>query len=510
MKGATSLLTGVLAFGVCAQIGCNQTKPATNSPGSASSKAPLDPLEAARRGVAPTLPPEPKIPGVCSTLRADKAAAGGNVLAADEVRLDTTRIQAAIDACARGSAVKLVSEGTANAFVSGPLMMADGVTLWIDANTTLFASRDPREFDSTQGKSTCGTDENDDSNGCKALINVEKVSDVGVVGEGVIDGRGGEPMLGGSKTWWDVAQSAKLNKTKHSNPRLIDVKKSKNFVLYKVHLYNSPKFHVGINAAGYVVWGVKVLTPSRATNSLGKKLTPFYARNTDGVDPSSATDGVIAYSDISVGDDQIAIKGGNSGPTSRLLIAHNHFGSGHGMSIGSETNGGVSEVNVFDLTIDGSVPTGGAPDVDLNGIRIKSDPSRGGTVTDITYTDVCMRGLPNPIIITPAYDKKATGLLIPEFKNIVLNHVHSLQGSGAAITPIVTLMGYDSEHLLDATLNNVIVDGIAPSGVKAAFAELTFGTGPVNFTASGDHVDLVSDVTARVAPRSCADQFTKL
>ena len=33
-----------------------------------------------------------------------------------------------------------------------------------------------------------------------------------------------------------------------------------------------------------------------------------------------------------------------------MTIAHNHFYAGHGMSIGSGTDGGVSDVRVSDLT----------------------------------------------------------------------------------------------------------------------------------------------------------------
>lgn len=88
---------------------------------------------------------------------------------------------------------------------------------------------------------------------------------------------------------------------------------------------------------------------------MGYPLTPHYARNTDGIDLSGASNGFIGYSIITVGDDQIAIKVGSQGPTTNLLIAHNHFGTGHGMSIGSETDRGVARINVFDLTIDGSL-----------------------------------------------------------------------------------------------------------------------------------------------------------
>ena len=129
---------------------------------------------------------------------------------------------------------------------------------------------------------------------------------------------------------------------------------------------------------------------------------PFVAPcdETDGVDPGeSASNGYIVCSKISDGDDHIAIKGGTS--VSHLTIAHNHFEAGHGMSIGSETNGGVSDVNVYDLSIDGTGT--GLKGGSSNGIRIKSDPSRGGLVKNVTYSDVCVRQLANPILITPHY-----------------------------------------------------------------------------------------------------------
>ncbi len=72
-------------------------------------------------------------------------------------------------------------------------------------------------------------------------------------------------------------------------------------------------------------------------------MSPHISRNTDGMDPGEtnvATCGVMAYNTISTGDDHIALKGGHW--VSGVLIAHNHFGTGHGMSIGSETYGGVT------------------------------------------------------------------------------------------------------------------------------------------------------------------------
>src|SRR5581483_396193 len=158
-----------------------------------------------------------------------------------------------------------------------------------------------------------------------------------------------------------------------------------------------------------------------ATNSAGTALTPSSAHNTDGIDPGeAASNGYIVCSKISDGDDQIAIKGGTG--VDQLTIAHNHFSAGHGMSIGSETNGGVANVDVYDLSIDGT--GSGLGGGSSNGIRIKSDPSRGGLVTKVTYTDVCTKGLANPILVTPHYSS-ATGSLIPNYQNITISNFHA-------------------------------------------------------------------------------------
>src|SRR5205823_11126350 len=116
---------------------------------------------------------------------------------------------------------------------------------------------------------------------------------------------------------WDV------NGGGGDNPSLIRTQGATNFTLYKIVLHNAPKFHVQLGAAGFVVWGITIKTPSAPTNSVGTKLTPSSAHNTDGVDPGeAASNGFIVYNQISDGADHIAIKGGTS--VKNLTIEHNH------------------------------------------------------------------------------------------------------------------------------------------------------------------------------------------
>ena len=421
-----------------------------------------------------TLPAEPTIPVACTTLVASFAIVAGTP--PSESSLDTSRIQTALSGCASGQSVRLTTSGSQSGFITGPLNLPTGVSLWVDDGVTLFGTRDPKVY----GQAA-------------ALITVQGANS-GIVGMGAIDGQGGEPQIGNTMSAWDV------NGSGGDSPALIQVLNATNFTLYKITLHNAPKFHVKLAAAGFIVWGITIKTPSTTTNSVGTKLTPSSAHNTDGVDPGeSASNGFIVYNQISVGDDHIAIKGGTS--VKNLTIAHNHFEAGHGMSIGSETNGGVSNVTVCDLSIDGT--NTGLSGGSANGIRIKSDPSRGGLVQNIFYGDVCVRALTNPIILTPTYST-ATGTEYPHYTGITIQNFRSMSTS---TTPKLTLLGYDATHMLGLTLDNVVVDDITAGNISASYASITLGPGSVNFTPSGTSVTVTNKVAGASTANACTGKW---
>jgi polygalacturonase len=97
----------------------------------------------------------------------------------------------------------------------------------------------------------------------------------------------------------------------------------------------------------------------------------------------------ITRSFIHTGDDQVAIQAGKGAETTHMPISNNHFYTGHGMLIGSETDGGASAILVTDLSIDGAD----------NGLRIKSNSTRGGLVEDVIYDDACIRKIKKAIYI---------------------------------------------------------------------------------------------------------------
>ncbi|HYW48920.1 MAG TPA: pectinesterase family protein [Bryobacteraceae bacterium] len=372
---------------------------------------------------------EPHYPPACAVLAAQLSAPRGVLSDAAERTPDTARIQDAIDRCEPGKAVALRPAGPHQIFLAGPLQLKPGVTLLVDAGAAIFASRNPRDYDSAPG--SCGVVNERRGPGCKPFLTADHAPASGIMGDGAIDGRGGSTLLGQDVTWWDLAHTAKVLDQSQAVPRMLSVRQSNNFTLYRITLRNSPNFHVGVDQTdGFTAWGVKIKTPKTA-------------RNTDGIDPSSSTNVTIAHCEIDTGDDNVAIKTGATGAATHMTIAHNHFYSGHGMSIGSGTSGGVSQIRVTDLTIDGAD----------NGIRIKSDRSRGGLVEDVTYENVCMRNVTNPILLTSMYTT-FPGDRLPVYRNITLQDVR-------AETPgYITYLGVDPDHKLQVALHNVDVPSI--------------------------------------------------
>jgi polygalacturonase len=399
---------------------------------------------------------EPRIPLACTILHATLALHGGNLDAKDEAKLDTTRVQRALDSCATGKAVEFASDGAATAFLIGPITVPEGVTLLVDRGVTLVGSRDPRLYDLRPG--SCGV-VNDQPPGCRAVISVTHAPHAAIMGDGVIDGRGGEKLLNDTVSWWDLAEKARAG-GRQQVPRLIVADYSDDFTVYRITLRNSPNFHVVFSHGhGFTVWDLKIDTPRKA-------------RNTDGVDPGPAEDITVTHSFIRTGDDNIAIKGSEGG-VGYMTVIDNHFYYGHGMSIGSETFGGVHDILVKDLSLDG-------PD---NGIRIKSNPSRGGLVNNVKYMDICIRNSKWPIVLDTQYNNPGPHTdRYPEYRDIHLENVR-ISGGGQ-----ISLKGLDPQHRVGIALDGVMLDSTQQYQFTAANASVSYGPGPVNFRMTGKDV----------------------
>lgn len=400
---------------------------------------------------------EPRMPAVCTIITASQMAKEVST----STILDTQKIQTALDQCAQGQAVQLAANNERDSFIAGPLRIPTGVSLRIDRGVTLYASTDAALFDRGDKTGACGVNA-EKGRQCQPFIRIEDASGSGLYGPGVIDGRGGEVVKGKSETWWQMARRAQRENNEHNVPRLIEVNRSRDITFYQLRLHNSPNFHVTLNRVdGFTAWAVVIDTPPTS-------------RNTDGIDPISSRNITVAHSYIRTGDDNIAIKGGSSGVVENVSILNNHFYTGHGMSIGSETNGGVRNVLVRDLSMQGTT----------SGLRIKSDVSRGGVVENIRYENVCLRDIKRPIDIDTHYNPKALGSSIPDYRQIVMQNVHSLSPGQ------IMLRGFDAQTPLRLQMNQVSVADTSLTTQTLAFAEISVDGKAHSFVDEGKRIEL--------------------
>jgi polygalacturonase len=427
---------------------------------------------------------QPSIPATCATLSASLATSNrefGN--SAESSPPDTSRIQSALNGCVgSGKAVVLAASGSNNAFLAGPLAVGGSEVLVIDTGVTLYASRNAANYQ-VSGKPTCGSVATSEG-GCKPFITVNGANagimgTTGSAGQGRIDGRGDLDLVGQSVTWWDLANTAKADGEDQNNFRLIQSNGVNNFTLYDLSLTNSPNFHVVFNGGtGFTAWGLRIKTPANA-------------RNTDGIDPSG-TDVTINNSYIQDGDDGVAIKAGSTA-SQNMTIENSHFYGTHGISIGSETNAGVSNILFKNDTLSGT-DSSGITSSSNNGMRIKSYSSVGGLVTTVSYEGICMTGVKDLLDIDPFYSS-GNGSHIPNYQNIVVDGAKAVSSASGAKS---VLEGYSSSVPLGLTLENVSFDATATTAENASI-----GTFDTNLKPSGTNVT-VSSVSGSGSVPSCS------
>ena len=116
--------------------------------------------------------------------------------------------------------------------------------------------------------------------------------------------------------------------------------------------------------------------------------TPATRANADGIDIDSVSNVTVANSSVEAGDDGIAVKT-NASAASNITVKNSKFYGTHGISIGSQTFDGVTNVLFTGNYVYGNDLSGNAW-TNVNAINIKTDPDCGGNVKQVTYTNTCI------------------------------------------------------------------------------------------------------------------------
>lgn len=290
---------------------------------------------------------------------------------------DTDAFQAAIDDCAnKGGGTVIVPAGY---YLTKPLFLKDNINFHLDKNAVLQATAEESAFRVTdKNKPWAGIEKLwPTAETWLAFINIADGNNIAITGEGIIDGQGAVLL---EKFRSDTRLAGKKGPT--NRPRLFFIKNSHNILIEGVTIQNSPSFHV-------VFYNVDDITINNT-----QIIAPAWWQNTDAIDPMHSRNVTITNNYISVGDDHIAIKAiFNDNNTHDFYIANNHFEQGRGLSIGSESSGGISNLLAENNHFENS----------MYGIRIKSPRGKGGEVDNIQYIDTTMVNVGVPIVLSGYY-----------------------------------------------------------------------------------------------------------
>jgi polygalacturonase len=366
----------------------------------------------------------------------------------DGTTFDTSVIQKALDACTNSGGTVEFPAGT---YLSQPLTLHSGTVVKLDAGAMLQASTNQNDFMRTPGDWTKAR------GGFISFIDGRNLTNVTFTGGGVIDG--------GGSVWWGEAEKARQIRSGYTLPRpnMVSFENCKNLRIENITLQNSPKFHlVPADCEDVVISNVTILAPE-------------HAANTDAIDPSGRRY-LITNCKIDVGDDNIAIKAGRKIPghefqSEDFMITDCTFLHGHGMSIGSETVGGVRNITVKNCTFENTE----------NGIRIKSDIRRGGIVENISYSDITMSNVSPAITFTCFYANNSAGDAnrspnaqtnsapsagenIPVYRNIRITNLKATSQKSAG-----TIFGLPESCISNVVFENVQIS--APKGLAVRNAK---------------------------------------
>ncbi len=275
---------------------------------------------------------------------------------ADGVTLDTQAIQAAVDACAQagGGSVNL----SGGVFLSGTVVLKSGVTLSVTNSAVLRGSAHIKDYPSL----TPGVDYLYRARFTKYLIYAERQENVGLTGDGVIDGQG---VMFPAKKGDDGGR-----------PYILRFSECKRVRVSGLLFLNSARWLSHYLACEDVeIERVTIRSRER--------------ENRDGMDIDSC-DGVrIRDCDVYSGDDAIVLKSTVAGrPCRNVTVTGCRLsGSPAALKLGTESQGGFEDIRFADCFLYDS----------RDGIAIETVD--GGVCQRVAVSNIVLRNVENPLFI---------------------------------------------------------------------------------------------------------------
>ena len=336
----------------------------------------------------------------------------------DGTTLNTKALQAAIAACPPGGIVRI----PAGVFLSGALFLKSDMTLEIAAGGVLKGSADPADY----APFVLNRFEGWEMKTYASLLNAGTLDRSGPANVRHLSIRGAGTISGGGRALSDTVRKAFPGVAGlRSRGRLVCLMNADGVEIQGLTIEESPCWTL------HFIYSENITCRGLAIRS--------DVLNGDGIDPDSARNVAIVDCSFDTGDDCIAVKSGKNPegnvvarPTENVRIVDCRFARGHGISIGSETSGGVRGVLVEDCV---------AGDL-INGLQIKATKDRGNVIEDIAVRDCDLRKI-TILTALPYNNDGAPAPDIPFFRNFTFRNLDLTQAD--ASKPVIVVNGFEAE-----------------------------------------------------------------
>ena len=304
----------------------------------------------------------------------------------DGKTLSTQFIQAAINACPDNGRVYFPKGN----YLTGPLFLRSNITIELAEGARLIGDTNRENYPILPGmimttdeigEYNLGSWEGNPLDCFASIITGINVSNVNIIGKGIIDGNAQ------NSDWWKDVRTKRIA----WRPRGVFLNKCNNIVLQGVKVCNTPSW----NLHPYFSDNLKFIDLEIEN--------PSDSPNTDGCDPESCKNVDILGVHFSVGDDCIAVKSGKiymgrtyKKPCENLNIRNCSMNFGHGsVVLGSEMSGGIKNIKVSQCIFNQTD----------RGLRIKTRRGRGkdAIIDGVTFENIEMDDVLTPLVINMFY-----------------------------------------------------------------------------------------------------------
>jgi polygalacturonase len=378
----------------------------------------------------------------------------------DGKTINTIAIQRAIDDCKENEAV-FIPKGV---YLTGALFLHSDMELYIDDDAILQGTENPNDYLPKIWTRYEGIERECYS----SMLNIGNINNRNEISCKNILIHGGGKILGGGRQLAENVVSVEKERLKdyidslareeissinekviagRSRPRLINVSCAENIVMDNVEFGNGACWNI------HMIYSKNVTTCNCSIYSLN-------VWNGDGWNPDSSTDCTLFNCDFCTGDDCVAIKSGKNPegntiakPCSNIRVFDCRSENGHGISIGSEISGGISDVYIWDCIINKS----------QIGCNIKATKKRGGYIKNIHISNCCFASL--NIGLVPYNDDGISAPSAPYFSEIYFENI-TFRGEVLAYskqeinkTTAINITGFDDEHKIsNVQFKNILID----------------------------------------------------